>query len=779
MTTAPPATRPHPTTSPAVFAGPENAARRTGAALVASALSVLPLHQVFTDWSWLPDVWVAMLLTIGPAALLRMRWAARSVQLLPGLVITTCYLTVRFVPDHAWAGLLPLHGTWPDIATLTSAFGDTIRDSSAPLHSTVPVRMMLAAQLTLLAVVVDLLAVVARRPALAGVPFLLLFTIAGAVPRHAVAWLWFAVAAAGYLLLLGSDARDELSRWGRLMPRSVGASRAAVKALSARRIGAIAIALAVLVPLILPVRSSNVLADALHGGSGGDGKGGVSLSPFASLKGQLNRKNPETLLHVTTADLGDRDPFYLRQVVLDHYDASGWRQSDPGHAERLDSTQFETDPTTDREAAVSYSATIQIDKLSDVDAPIFGTPTGITGLSSRWGWSPQNGVITGGRTGSGDKYTEDVAEPDPALTELQSAGSPADRRSLLRWLEFPADLPTAVISLVKNQLTAKATTPYGAARAIFDYFADPRNGFSYSLTTKAGDSGSDLQDFILLNRTGFCQQYAAAMAIMLRIADVPARVVLGYTHAKPDARGNFVVTTNDAHAWVEAYFDGIGWVSFDPTPLVGTDASRSVALPWAPHSNTTLPGPSVSASASSTDAGQVPKNEKTAGINAGSSSSGNGGGLPFWAVVLLLGLAVIVPVVAFTPAFARAWRRRSRLRAAARGPDPLWRELADTVVDLGYVWSPVRSPRQVVTWLKREGLSKEADTSLQALAGAVEVARYAGPGHQGGAATSMVADLKRVEGDLRSRRSGWERTRARMLPDSLGWGRRLRVRGRH
>jgi transglutaminase-like putative cysteine protease len=761
-----------------MFAGPENAARRTGAALVASAVSVLPLHQVFTDWSWLPDVWVAMLLTIGPAALMRMRWAARSVQLLPGLAITACYLTVRFVPDHAWAGLLPLHGTWSDIATLTSAFGDTIRDSAAPLHSTAPIRMMLAAQLTLLAVVVDLLAVVARRPALAGVPFLLLFTIAGAVPRHAVAWLWFGAAAAGYLLLLGSDARDELSRWGRLMPRNVGASRAAVKALSARRIGAIAIALAVVVPLILPVRSSNVLADALHGGTGGNGKGGVSLSPFASLKGELNRKNPEKLFHVTTTGLGDRDPFYMRQVVLDHYDASGWRQSDPGHAERLDSTQFETEPAADRAAAVSYSATIQIDKLNDVDAPIFGAPTGISGLSAGWGWSPQNGVITGGRTGSGDKYTEEVAEPDPTLAQLQGTREPADLRSLRRWLEFPADLPAPVISLVKD-LRAKATTPYGRARAIFDYFANPQNGFSYSLTTKAGDSGSDLQDFILLNRTGFCQQYAAAMAIMLRIADVPARVVLGYTHAKPDTNGSFAVTTNDAHAWVEAYFDGIGWVSFDPTPLVGVDAARSVTLPWAPHSGSTLPGASVSSSASSSDAGQVPKNEKTAGTNAGAASSGNGNGLPLWAVVLLLGLAVIVLVIALTPAVVRTWRRRSRLRAAARGPDPLWRELADTVVDLGYVWSPVRSPRQVVTWLKREGLSKEADTSLQALAAAVEVARYAPPGHHAGAATSMVADLKQVEGDLRSRRSGWERARARMLPDSLGWGRQLRARGRH
>ncbi|HYU03177.1 MAG TPA: transglutaminaseTgpA domain-containing protein, partial [Jatrophihabitantaceae bacterium] len=505
---------------------------------------------------------------------------------------------------------------------------------------------------------------------------------------------------------------------------------------------------------------------------------GVSLSPFASLKGELNRKNPETLFHVTTTGLAGRDPFYLRQVVLDRYDASGWRQSDPGRAERLDSTKFETELLADRAATVSYSAKIQIDKLNDVDAPIFGSPTGMSGLSPRWGWSPQNGVITGGRTGSGDSYAEDVAEPDPTLTQLQNARTPQDRKSLTRWLEYPADLPPAVISLVKD-LKAKATRPYGWARAIFDYFADPQNGFSYSLTTKAGDSGSDLQDFILLNKTGFCQQYAAAMAIMLRMADVPARVVLGYTHPRPDANGGFAVTTNDAHAWVEAYFDRIGWVSFDPTPLVGTDASRSVPLPWAPHNNTTRPGTSASSSASTSDGGQVPKNEKTQGINGGTAGSGNGSGLPLWAVVLLLGFALIVLVIALAPVVVRTWRRRSRLRAAARGPDPLWRELADTVVDLGYVWSPVRSPRQVVTWLRREGLSKEADTSLQALAGAVEVARYAAPGHQGGAATSMVADLKQVEGDLRSRRSGWERTRARMLPDSLGWGQRLRVRGRH
>jgi transglutaminase-like putative cysteine protease len=761
----------------AMLAGPENAARRTGAAMVASALAVLPLRQVFTDWSWLPDVWTAMFLTLGPAALLRMRAPARSIHLLPGLLITVCYLTARFVPDHAWAGLLPLHGAWTDISTMTTAFGDTIRDSSAPLHSTGPVRLMLAAQLTLLAVVIDLLAVVARRPALAGVPFLLLFTIAGAVPRHAVGWLWFALSAAGYLLLLGSDTRDDLSRWGRLMPRNVGGSRAAVKALSARRIGVIAIVAAVAVPIILPVRSSNVLADAFHGGTGGSGKGGVSLSPFASLKGQLNRKNPQTLFKVTTTGLTSDEPFYLSQVILDRYNSAGWRQSDAGASEPLDSTAFPSEPITDRPNFVSYSATITIGNLDDNEAPIFQSPTGIAGLSRGWSWSPQNEIVSGGRTNRGDRYTEDVAEPRPTLAQLGESRTPADQSALRRWLQVPATMPPRVVTLVK-QLTENARTPYDRSRAIFDFFSST-NGFVYSTSTKAGDSGSDLEDFLLVNRTGFCQQYAAAMSIMLRMADVPSRVVLGYTHGRPDKNGTFAVTTGDAHAWVEAYFAGVGWVPFDPTPLVGIESSRSVELPWAPHGNSSLPNATSSAGQSSGPARDIPSKQLSVAPGTKDNATNTNGGLPLWAAWLLIAVAVLLIGAALLPAAVRMWRRRARLRAAADGPDPLWEELADTAVDLGYVWSEVRSPRQVVTWLKREGISDDANQSLRTLAGAVEVSRYAAPSSRNGITTSMVDDLKQVEGSLRSQRTGWERARARMLPESLGWVRRIKWRGRH
>lgn len=760
------------------LAGPENGARRTMAGLVASVLSVLPLSETFTDWAWLPPVWIGMFLAIAPAALLRTRWAPRASHLLPGLVLAVLYLTVRFVPDHAWGGVLPLRGAWRDVAAMNGAFHDTIRDSSAPLQSTEPVRMVLAALLVLLAVAVDLVGVVARRPALAGVPFLLLYTLAGAMPRHAVGWFWFALAAIGYLVLLSSDARDERSRWGRLMPRPAGASKAAVQALSARRIAVIAIVIALAVPLLLPVRKGNLLADALHGGHGtGNGNGGVSLDPFVRLKGQLNQKNAVKLLTVNTAGLGNRDPFYLGEFVLDQYTSHGWQQGSRGATEPVDSTDFVADPDPLRPniSTIAFTATIRSVNLDDVAVPLFQSPThtDLSGLSGSWVWSKHQGTVAGGRIHKGDKYAESVTQPNPSISQLQQSKSVTNDPSMGPWLQHPK-MPSVVRSTV-DELVKDQSTPYGKALAILKYFGTD-NGFIYSLGTRTGDSGNDLVDF-LTNKVGFCQQYAAAMGIMLRMAGVPSRVVVGYTHMAPNTDGSFTVTTNDAHAWVEAYFQGLGWLPFDPTPLTAAaDALRAANIPWAQKS-TLSPG-------SATSSGPVdrltanPNNKSVTASNAAGATAGQGAsGLPVWATLLLLGIAGLVVLVFLVPAGVRLGRRRRRLRAAARDPDPLWRELADTAVDLGYVWSPVRSPRQVVKWLRREGVDEDADSALQKLASAVEVSRYAAPGQSAGSRT-LVAELRRIEGSLRSTRTGWERTRARLLPLSLGWT-RIGGRRRH
>ena len=230
-----------PPTTLAGSAPDSQAARLTLRAFAGSALAILPLLQLLSDTSWLVQAWISMAIVILPAAFLRL-WRRPSVaQLLPGVVLLIGYLTRVYLPDHAWFGVVPTRASWADLRAMWTALGHTIHDSAAPLNSTSPVRLYLSVGLVLLAIVVDILVVEIQRPALAGVPMLLIFTLSGAIPREAVSWLWFALAGVGYLLVLSSRSIDELSTWGRVVARPERSGRSRLSSgLSGRRIGLIA-----------------------------------------------------------------------------------------------------------------------------------------------------------------------------------------------------------------------------------------------------------------------------------------------------------------------------------------------------------------------------------------------------------------------------------------------------------------------------------------------------------------------------------------------------------
>jgi len=148
--------------------------------------------------------------------------------------------------------------------------------------------------------------------------------------------------------------------------------------------------------------------------------------------------------------------------------------------------------------------------------------------------------------------------------------------------------------------------------------------------------------------------------------------------------------------------------------------------------------------------------------------------------VVLVVLAALL-ALALLPWWVRTRRRRGRLRAARAGdPDPLWAELADTALDLGYVWSPTRTPRQVTSWLGRS--AGDARASLDTLARAVEEHRYAVPGDGTGAETDLRRELRAVTARLRAERTRSDRLRAALWPASLqrlrrsGWRREPRER---
>ncbi len=114
---------------------------------------------------------------------------------------------------------------------------------------------------------------------------------------------------------------------------------------------------------------------------------------------------------------------------------------------------------------------------------------------------------------------------------------------------------------------AGATTPYAAVLALESWLRQT-GGFHYDESPPHVD-GPPLLAFVTKTKAGYCQHFAGAMALMLRLLGVPSRVAVGFTSGTRDG-DDWVVTDHDAHAWVEVWFPGQGWVPFDPTPGRGT-----------------------------------------------------------------------------------------------------------------------------------------------------------------------------------------------------------------
>ena len=150
----------------------------------------------------------------------------------------------------------------------------------------------------------------------------------------------------------------------------------------------------------------------------------------------------------------------------------------------------------------------------------------------------------------------------PALAELRRASSDYPAEIRLVYLRLP-ELDPQVAELAR-QITQSATNNYDRALAVQDYL---RNNFSYSLDPPAIEPSNPIGSFLLKSKTGYCEYFAAAMAVMLRTLKIPSRLVNGFQTGSYNRLGkDFVVRARDAHSWVEVYFPQYGWIAFDPTP---------------------------------------------------------------------------------------------------------------------------------------------------------------------------------------------------------------------
>jgi transglutaminase-like putative cysteine protease len=199
--------------------------------------------------------------------------------------------------------------------------------------------------------------------------------------------------------------------------------------------------------------------------------------------------------------------------------------------------------------------------------------------------------------------------------------------------------PYAETYALARRLAAGAHTPYQYVRAVEAYLSQ---GFTYNETPP--ERAVPLASFLTADRAGYCQQFSGAMALLLRMGGVPARVATGFSPgAYSRSRREYVVRDDDAHSWVEAYFEPYGWVPFDPTPA-GAPAASQASF-------------GATASAGTPDprdrgAGRHPTRKAAAAFSNGGDSGP--GALPVLAVVAL--------VIATLAAVALALPGRRRLR---------------------------------------------------------------------------------------------------------------------
>jgi transglutaminase-like putative cysteine protease len=208
-----------------------------------------------------------------------------------------------------------------------------------------------------------------------------------------------------------------------------------------------------------------------------------------------------------------------------------------------------------------------------------------------------------------------------------------------------------------QRLTAGAQTDYAAVARIQAFLAN------YAYDQDVPLSENPIPAFLFEDRAGYCQQFAGAMALMLRMSGIPARVVSGFAPGVPQAGSAYSVSDTDAHAWVEVLYPGIGWVTVDPTPGQ-TPAHTDVPVPGSVGSSLALDRALGRAFPNRDEPGQGLR-----GAQQGSNRVEDDGGSP-------------VPLIAFLILAGGAGglvvHRRRRLRSP-EGAELQLRELSDAL----------------------------------------------------------------------------------------------------
>lgn len=520
----------------------------TALGLVTASFGLSKLAQDPGIWSW-SLLMIVGLFIVGSAArqLKAPSWAVSLIHVLLAFLVV-CAVTT---PSSTVAGLVPTPQTFAELGRLAPQGFEVMRDERAPLPASPGVRLLLLTMVAVSTIAAEALAVGLAAPAAAGVAILLLYVVPLSAMPTAGAWQWFAVTAIPFALMLACGEARRRDSW---MPS---------RAQNSRGLDALAIAAGVIaalvasfvVPSFLP-RSSD---ERFHLGSGrGSGSNVITVgNPMFDLGNSLREQGKQPVLDYVASDKGAHR---IRQAVVDTYDGTTFTPT-TGKLARSQQVQksMPGPPSEGRKAQM------ELKLIAESDSTFLPAPQNPlkVDVDGKWLYDATTlNIIGDGQTANtGLKYRVIFAPRSPSPDALRKASKPqlpADQ--LARWTEVPSNVPN-VVKTTAVQVAGQGDA-FTQATRIQQYFRQG-NGFKYSLKVPDATDGQAIALF-LRRRSGYCVHYSTTMALMARSLGIPARVVAGYGPGKRHGNG-YRVTAANAHAWPELYFEGHGWVAFEPT----------------------------------------------------------------------------------------------------------------------------------------------------------------------------------------------------------------------
>ncbi|GAA0413693.1 transglutaminase [Acrocarpospora corrugata] len=786
------------------------------AGLATGAVS-LTLYPLFADGAWFwAGLSVLLVTTFVASAVTRFTlpdWLA-PVGMIVGIWL---YLTFVYARDDAWWAVIPTKDSVLTLATVLAEGFDDIQQYAAPVPTSPGITLLTAGGIGMIAILVDLFAVRVRRAALAGLPMLALFTVPAAVLNEPIGWPAFVLGAFGYVGLLVADGRERVSHWGRAVlvrrSKTTTTADAGKLALSGKRVGVTAIALSIAIPALIPTLTPDPLFGFGVGNGLGSGGNNVGIpDAVAKLSGQLTQPVNATVMSYTSAD---DQPRYLRIYSLDVFDGRQFKPSSlKGRPEdKVDEGPMPPVPglspvTPSGRTETTVQISDEIEELRFLPLPYPATQVEVDG-----DWRADQTTLMVFSTkdeAAGLEYKVTGLDLRPNYDALDNAPAPPVEVQS-RFLALPRGLDPRIQDLA-YQVTEGASSAYQQAVQLQEWFTKTGK-FAYSLRAR-GSGNEALADFLLNSRAGYCEQFASAMAVMARMLGIPSRVSIGYTGGSK-IEDRWVVRTHDAHAWPELYFEGAGWLRFEPTPAGGggqaTARVPQYTLPVTPTASPSA-GATANPSTGATDAGG-PDSEAARNIReledpfTGTSGLAADQGLPLIVKILIgVGIALLLSLV---PALLRLWlwlwRRRILTRAVGFGSievstpeepesgewvrdeigsaadpddrpavDPAkftapaveaaWAELCDTLTDLGMARQTSETPRALGRRLtERYELDREAAAAIAKISSAEERLRYA---RDPAGAGPLVSDLRTARSALAATVSWQRRLGALLTPVS-------------